>query len=189
MAMPFGEALGQQLQALAIPKDKLHRVWQDLYPFVVAGCSTAEIEQLRELQETARLPEIFVEFLKCAGKRCGDIFIGYDIGWQYMGAYNMKRGLNKILALAKHEAVKDSDFVFMNLQGHSYWFFSTEMDDPPVYMYILDDGSDDDEYPCRAGAVQVSDYVSEFLTRFISKRESQAAQDIFLQTYAAPYRL
>ncbi len=188
MSVTFSEVLCQKMRELQTPKEKLLDFQQQWYPFPIVGCSDAEIDNLRQLQSVPRLPEIFREFLKCAGKASGDIFMGYDIGHQYMGPYDMKPHLNKLLAFDKQEPVKATDFAFMNLQGHSYWFFSTELNDPPVYLYILDSGEDDEDYPCKAGPVKVSDYLSEFLTTFIAKRESKAAQQTFLQTYAVSYQ-
>jgi hypothetical protein len=186
----FGEALKEKLIQLRLPQDSMYLEGiRHYYPLPINACTSEEIDKLKKLQNVENLPEVYVEFMLHMGKWCGDIFLGYDIVYHYISAHNMKEAANKLLQNDSKQALAKDDFVFMNLQGHSYWFFpTTEGEDPPVYMYIMDDGADDPDYPTKDGPIKIFEYLSEFLSDFIRKRESENAQNEFLRQYAVELR-
>jgi hypothetical protein len=126
MKLSFGQALHKKATELALPQSNLEQGSITVYPLPILGCSEEEIQTLAELQGVTGFPYIFLEFLRYMGRASGDLYRGYDIGYQYFGAYNMKSKANKVLIRDGKQTIQDQQFVFMNLGGHSFWFFSTD---------------------------------------------------------------
>ena len=189
MNKSFGEALVEQIERYRFPKDSRYVKWFQIYPLPINGCSDNEISEIARKQNISLLPEIYIEFMRYAGKDSGDIFIGYDLTYRYVSRTNMKKLANKILEKDGKSLLGDIAFVFMNLQGHSFWYFLVNQgDDPPVYLYMMDDGEDDPEYPCKSGSIEVAAHLSEFFTQFIAERASDDEQQKFINQYALSYR-
>jgi len=190
MLKSFGEVLRDKAIELRYPKDhNMLSDWIKQYPLPILGCSKFEIEELCQKQKIQKLPTIYFEFMRFMGKESGDLFIGYDIIYYYLKSYNFRESLNIRLTIDGYTPLNNGYYVFMNLGGHSFWYFSVdESNDPPVYMYIIDDGEDDPEYPCDQGPIIVDNHLSSFLAYFIEERASLEEKQDFLTEYASPYR-
>jgi hypothetical protein len=189
MEKTFGAILQEKLTELRYPENSKYLKWFSVYPLPIIGCTDDEIQKLKTIQNVTYLPKLYVEFMSYMGKACGDIFIGYDVTYRYISKYDMRGLANQVLSKDGQQTLGNDQFVFMNLQGHSFWFFPVnEGDDPPVYLYVMDDGEDDPEYPFKQGSLKVEAYLSNFLTRFIAERESIEEQQRILEQYAVPYR-
>lgn len=116
------------------------------------GCSEEEIREIEEACDVA-LPETYRSFLEHMGKGAGNFLLGCDCF--YPKIRHQKEAAEDAIQLMDADfEFGDGDFVFMGLQGHSFWFFNTlNGDDPPVYHYMEGD----------AEATKESDSFSEWL--------------------------
>ena len=187
--MDFGKALRAKLDELRYPPDHPLIEWSEVYPLPIVGCASEEIDAIKSVQgiKDRRLPEIYAQFLRELGKKCGDLFIGYDLTYRFLSSYSFRDAINDSLIRFGRNVLSEDQYVFMNLQSASHWYFTLDHgDDPPVFAYWEPFEEDDD--PMKDGPVKVASHLSEFLTEFIAERESKDSQREFLDKYAVPLR-
>jgi hypothetical protein len=103
------------------------------------GCTVKDIEILLSSQNVERLPKIYVDFMKIAGKSDDIISIGSDMSFPEVK--NLKNALIELLKEEWPEASLEKDvYVFFSHGGYQFAFFKTieNMEDPKVYYYIFD---------------------------------------------------
>ena len=182
----FGKALFEKAVELQLPSDHKYLRWIKDYPLPIKGCTDEEIKVMAHIQQVKKLPRIYIDFMKYFGKASGDLFIGYSF---YHTEANMKDIANKYLRNEGKFQLNSNDFVFMDLNGHSFWYFDTSSgEDPAIYMYVISDGDDEDDYPFKLGGIKIEENLSIFLTQFIAERESEEKQSEFLRKYVKLYQ-
>lgn len=107
----------------------------------IEGCSDAAIQEL-EAACGVSLPAAYCSFLRQLGEYAGGPWRGMD------GPYHTAPQRQNEFARETTDswdefafAYDDADFVFLGLQGYSFWFFDTrEGPNPPVYNHMENEG-------------------------------------------------
>jgi hypothetical protein len=105
----------------------------------IAGCSEAEIEQVRLWQRLEHLPEAYAIYLKIMGKGVTP-WRSPDSG--YADLETMKYdAIDNIIDCHNSVKLPDDALVFLTHQHDIYWFMLTrdQNNNPPVYGYQLCD--------------------------------------------------
>lgn len=105
-------------------------------PDELIGCSQQEIKAAMDVQNVARLPKMYEDFLLAMGKNAGKLW-KHGGGYTYPDIERFKEQAKRLLKVDRDPIVLPDDaFVFVIHEGMIfYYFLTTEGDDPPVYVY------------------------------------------------------
>jgi hypothetical protein len=119
----FGAELVAQLRQ--------HGLFDDEFPIV--GCTPAEIESIKAMQQVAYLPLVYRQFLEVAGQGAGRLLMGEDYTYRWQAQL---KSLALDLAQGDRTLVPDDALVIMGHHGIAYWYVRTDTreDNPPVYL-------------------------------------------------------
>ena len=120
----------------------------------IKGCTTEEIEQIRQAQNVERLPEIYRQFLLYMGQGSGRLFASCD--YTYGRLQSMKQELEHQIRVNHAQLLPPEAFVFLyDTADIYYWFCTNAGDDPPVFYH--EDGHSD--------FVKIAESLTIFLTK------------------------
>lgn len=101
----------------------------------ILGCSNEQIEQLRFLANSKRLPLAYEEFMRIMGNGAVGFMIGESV---YMNEVLTlkKSAVELLIENDSKNSLTDNDFVFWMCQGCMFCFFKLgEGENPPIYYY------------------------------------------------------
>jgi hypothetical protein len=102
----------------------------------IEGCTSEEIEFLKQSQGVDFLPETYVQFLEEMGQGAGLLFLGSDYTYNFLIVLK-ENALSTLKSARSQLKLPDDAFVFLMHQGYIFYYFHTKNldNDPAIYGY------------------------------------------------------
>lgn len=131
----------------------------------IEGCTSSEIEFLKQSQGVDFIPETYVQFLEEMGQGAGLLFVGSDYAYEAL-IYLKENAVSTLNGARSSLKLPDDAFVFLMHQGYLFYYFHTKDfdNDPAIYSYK----EGDKEFQLMSATL--SEYFNECVNEMIDLR-------------------